>query len=217
MDATRRRVTLTFDNGPTPGVTDDVLDVLRDHELAAVFFVIGNRFETPGGRRLVHRAHDEGHRIGNHTWSHSVPLGRLDDVRQVDDEIDRTQAALGDLADNDKLFRPYGSGGVIDRNLIGLHGRQRLLDDSFTCSLWNCLPRDWLDPEGWVETAIADIEHRPWSVVVLHDVATGAMARLAEFLEHLERTEVEFTDELPDDCTPIRRGEPTTSFAMLPV
>src|SRR5262249_22980584 len=132
-------------------------------------------------------------------------------------EIDRTQIALGELVDADKLFRPYGAGGVIDRNLVGMHGQQRLLEGGFTCSLWNCLPRDWLDPHGWVDTAIDSIGQQPRSVVVLHDVASGAMDRLDVFLDRLEDVGADVTDSLPDDCTPIRRGEPTASFAMLPV
>ena len=216
-DIDRRRLTLTFDNGPSPAVTDHVLDVLGAHRALAIFFVIGTKFDTIEGRALTDRARQEGHLIGNHTWSHSTPLGALDSIEAVDAEIDRAQAALGDLVEPQRLFRPYGSGGVIDDRLIGRHGRQRLLDGGFTCSLWNCLPRDWLDPDGWVETALATVRRQPWSVVVLHDVPTGAMAHLDRFLEHARAGGVELSQDLPDVCTPIRLGVPTASFAMLPV
>ena len=72
---TARRVTLTFDNGPTPGVTDQVLDVLADRAAPAYFFVVGSRLRQPGGRDLVRRAVAEGHRIGHHTTTHTVLLG----------------------------------------------------------------------------------------------------------------------------------------------
>ena len=64
------RITLTFDNGPTPGVTDDVLEVLAQHDVPATFFVVGDRLRQPTGRALAERAKSEGHRIGNHTLTH---------------------------------------------------------------------------------------------------------------------------------------------------
>ena len=67
------RITLTFDNGPTPGVTDDVLDVLAGRDVPATFFVVGNRLREPAGRALAERAKAEGHRIGNHAHPHHPP------------------------------------------------------------------------------------------------------------------------------------------------
>lgn len=215
----RRRASLTFDNGPTPGVTELVLDELAARGLRATFFVIGTKIATDQGYALAERAHSEGHRIGNHTLSHSVPLGALVDPRDVDREIDGAQSLLGRLADPARLFRPYGSGGVIDRWLLGRHGRQRLLDDRFTCCLWDCVPRDWLDPNGWVDTCremMASLT-LTWPVIVLHDLPTGAMAHLPRLLDELEAADVEIRQDLPDSCTPIRCGVPTESFDLLEV
>jgi peptidoglycan-N-acetylglucosamine deacetylase len=72
-------LTLTFDNGPDPETTPFVLDVLARRSLRTTFFVVGHKLSTLEGRRLARRAHEEGHWIGNHTWSHSVPLGLLED------------------------------------------------------------------------------------------------------------------------------------------
>src|SRR6185295_9075586 len=69
-------VTLTFDNGPEPDVTPRVLDILKAHDIRTTFFVIGEKLADPARRRLAVRAHDEGHWIGNHTFTHTVPLGR---------------------------------------------------------------------------------------------------------------------------------------------
>ncbi|XSC45191.1 polysaccharide deacetylase family protein [Bradyrhizobium sp. RDT10] len=60
-------LTLTFDNGPEPGVTPRVLDILREHGIKTTFFVIGEKLGDPERYRLAARAHDEGHWIGNHT------------------------------------------------------------------------------------------------------------------------------------------------------
>ncbi len=72
-------LTLSFDNGPEPDVTPDVLDVLRRRGIRSTFFVIGEKLADPARRRLAAQAHDEGHWIGNHTYTHSIPLGRQDD------------------------------------------------------------------------------------------------------------------------------------------
>ena len=73
-------ITLTFDNGPEPGVTPRVLDILRERGIKTTFFVIGEKLADPERRRLAARAHDEGHWIGNHTFTHSVPLGQQRDA-----------------------------------------------------------------------------------------------------------------------------------------
>jgi peptidoglycan/xylan/chitin deacetylase (PgdA/CDA1 family) len=211
------RVTLTFDNGPTPGVTEGVLDHLGERDLRATFFVIGSKIADERSRVLAERAHRAGHWIGNHTFSHATPLGELRTTDDVDREIDETQALIGALAHPDLLFRPYGAGGVIDRRIIGRHGRQRLLDGGFTCCLWNCVPGDWVDPDGWVDTCLAMIAEVDWAIVVLHDLATGAMDHLPGFLDELVRRDVDVVQDFPDACTPIRRGAPTEWYSSLPV
>jgi len=211
------RVTLTFDNGPTAGVTEHVLDELAAWDVHATFFVIGSKLLTAAGHALVERAHQKGHWIGNHTLTHTTPLGAFTDPADLDREIDATQSLLGALAHPDRLFRPYGSGGVIDRRLLGVHGRQRMLDDGFTCCLWDCLPRDWLEPDAWVDTCLAMIESMAWPVVVLHDLPTGAMDHLPRFLDALVAADIEIVQDFPDTCVPIRRGAPTESYALLEV
>ena len=91
-------LTLTFDNGPEPGVTPRVLDILRERGIKTTFFVIGEKLGDPERRRLAARAHGEGHWIGNHTFTHTVPLGQQHDPETAQNEIGRTQAAIGDLA-----------------------------------------------------------------------------------------------------------------------
>ena len=87
-------LTLTFDNGPEPDVTPRVLDTLRERGIKTTFFVIGEKLGDPECRRLAARAHDEGHWIGNHTFTHSVPLGQQRDRDAAQHEIGRTQAAI---------------------------------------------------------------------------------------------------------------------------
>jgi peptidoglycan/xylan/chitin deacetylase (PgdA/CDA1 family) len=208
------RVSLTFDNGPTPGVTEHVLEVLDRRNLRATFFVIGSNLRAPGGRALAEAAAAAGHWIGNHTLDHEASLGSIADPGEVRRQIDEAQALLGGLAHPDRLFRPSGV-GVIGPEMLGPVGIAHLRRGGFTCVLWNVLPGDWLDPDGWVDGGVAEVAARDWSVVVLHDVPAAALPGLAEFLDRIEAMGAEVTQELPDSCVPIRRGEPTSSFPLL--
>ena len=201
------RCTLSFDNGPHPDVTPTVLDVLRAHAAPALFFVCGRNLERPGGLALVRRARDAGHRIGNHTYSHSVEFGKSDDPSAPETEIGRTQALLGELGEPERLFRPAGGGGVLGPNLLSDAAVRYLRDGAYTCVLWNSVPRDWEDPTGWVDRALEAVRARDWTLVVLHDLPTGAMAALPSFLERLKEEKVELTADLPPDCVPILRGK----------
>jgi peptidoglycan/xylan/chitin deacetylase (PgdA/CDA1 family) len=87
-------LTLTFDNGPEPETTRFILDVLARRSIPTTFFVVGNKLSTSEGRELARRAHEEGHWIGNHTWSHSVPLGLLKDPSAIGAEIQKLRTRL---------------------------------------------------------------------------------------------------------------------------
>jgi peptidoglycan/xylan/chitin deacetylase (PgdA/CDA1 family) len=192
-------VSLTFDNGPDPDVTPRVLDILAERALPATFFVVGSRLARH--RELAERAHAEGHWIGNHTYTHSAPLG-AQDAETAREEIERTQALLGDLAHPDRLFRPMGGGGRLDRRLFSRAALETLTAGGYSVVLWDRLPRDWEDPDGWVERAL----ELPGRVLVLHDLPTGAMDALERFLDRAADAGIEFTQAL-DACMPIRRGE----------
>ena len=89
-------VTLTFDNGPEPAVTPRVLEVLGRFGILSTFFVLGSKLADPERRDLAKRAHAEGHWIGNHTRTHSLPLGLVTDRKTVLDEIMDTEGLLGE-------------------------------------------------------------------------------------------------------------------------
>jgi peptidoglycan/xylan/chitin deacetylase (PgdA/CDA1 family) len=202
-----RRMTLSFDNGPEPSVTPGVLDVLAAHAAPATFFVIGEKLTDPDRRRLAERAHAEGHRIGNHTWTHTVPLGwAADPAAAAALEIGRTQAELGDLAAPERYFRPTG-GGVKDQRLLSPAAVDLLVAGDYTLTLWSLEPRDWENPTTWPELALAQAARYDHSVLLAHDLPTGAMDRLDEFLHRAAAAGFEFVADFPVADTPIRRGE----------
>lgn len=209
------RVTLTFDNGPVAPVTARVLDILRERTVSATFFVVGEQLQRPGALEVARRAASEGHWIGNHTLSHSVPLGELRSAAKVVREIDEAQALIGGLSHPDRLFRPFGGGGVIDGRLLGAAAAAHLQAGGYTCVLWNCVPHDWDDPANWVENCLREVVTRPWSLVVVHDLPTGAMDRLPDLLDGLAVLGVELVQDFPEDCVPLRRGQPTAALRQL--
>ena len=201
-----RKVTLSFDNGPEPGVTANVLTVLAKHSVRASFFVMGRKVITAAGREIAIRARAEGHWIGNHTFSHSRPLGELDRATALS-EFERAEQALAWLDQEPRLFRPYGRAGSLGRHLLHPAIVDRLIARRYTCVLWNAVPRDWKDPDGWVDRAIVQIRSQDWSLVVLHDLTTGAMGHLDTFVHILRDSNVSIVQEYPPDCVPILDGE----------
>lgn len=207
-------VTLTFDNGPTPGITEPVLDLLAQHDVPATFFAIGRKLATPAGQALGLRIVSDGHRLGGHTWSHSIQFGAAADA-VVTDELNNTRAAVEQAGGDGLLFRPYGAGGVIDDRLMSSFGASSLRSSGYTCVLWNVVPGDWKDQAGWVDVALADIDRLAWSVVVLHDLVDAALPRLDQFLTAVANRNPTWSQEFPDECTPIRSGAATSSFDTL--
>lgn len=208
-----RDVTLTFDNGPEPEVTPGVLDTLARKAVPATFFVVGHKLSDPRSRALAERAVSEGHWIGNHTYTHDTPLGEMDGPGVPEAEIGRTQALIGDLVHPEKLFRPFGGGGIIGPHLLSPAALDYLAHGGFTCVLWNVIPRDWEAPETWPERALELMRPLPWSLVVVHDLPTGAMRHLGRFIDMVRAEGGRFRQDFPPDCLPLRSGREALPMA----
>lgn len=200
------KLTLTFDNGPEPEVTPLVLDVLRRQGIKSTFFVLGNKLALPGRRTLSERCKAEGHWIGNHTYTHGVSLGERTEADASETEIGRTEELIGDLAHAEKFFRPNGGGGKLGPHLLSPRARDYLSQRQYSVVLWNSIPGDWKDPEGWVARGLAQIQAQPWSLMVLHDLPTGAMNHLESFIEQARALGAQFAQEFPPECVPLQHG-----------
>ncbi len=200
------RVTLTFDNGPTPEVTPHVLDCLADHSVKSTFFVVGAKAASTRGSAIIQRASREGHWIGNHTFTHTTPLGELDRSAALA-EFEQAEAVLSCLEQPKRLFRPYGRAGRLGQHLLHPVIIEKLQSGPYWCVLWNCLPGDWRDPDGWVSRALDGCRSRSWTLLVLHDLSTGAMAHLDRFIRALRAEGFELTQDYPPECVPIADGK----------
>jgi peptidoglycan/xylan/chitin deacetylase (PgdA/CDA1 family) len=199
-------VTLSFDNGPHPEVTPVVLDVLARRAIRASFFVLGANLDALGGMRLAERAAADGHLIGNHSWSHKIPLGEDERPDAVEREIAATERKLGALAGARRLFRPFGRGGKIGPHLLSPAARDYLVGNCYTLVLWNSVPGDWIDQDAWMARALADCAALPHALVVLHDYLPRAAAHLDGFIGALLDAGHDIVQEFPTECVPIERG-----------
>jgi peptidoglycan/xylan/chitin deacetylase (PgdA/CDA1 family) len=101
--AAGRRVALTFDDGPASPFTEQILDILRQRQVTATFFVCGQNVER--FPEILRRIQAEGHEIGNHAYSH--PFFYFRSRAFMAAEIDRTQQAIeGVTGRRPTLFRP---------------------------------------------------------------------------------------------------------------
>ena len=116
---------LTFDDGPDPGITEFVLDVLAKHNVKATFFCCGNRAQYHP--QLVKRIQSEGHVLANHTYSHVNGL-------KVDSSLYYADIARVDVVLNSPLFRPPW-GGVSVFQYFHLRKKYRVI-------LWDVVSND---------------------------------------------------------------------------
>ena len=187
-------------------MTDQVLDILAERSLHAIFFVVANRVEgDAAARALLTRMVGDCHRVGNHSLTHGQPLGELREQETIA-EIATAQNILREFTGESFLFRPWGTEGQLDRRCLNRTAVDYLVSGEHTCVLWNSVPRDWADPVGWVDRALSDVRAREHTVVVIHDLPSGAMDELPRFLDELDRNGVALTAELPTECVPIVDG-----------
>lgn len=114
-------VYLTFDDGPTPKVTDAILDVLKSQDVKATFFIVGK--EIKGRETILRRIYEEGHGIGLHTYSHNFkiiyknPESFIMEMEKTENTINE---ALGTQLDFPVIRFPGGSAGRLNKNFYNL-------------------------------------------------------------------------------------------------
>lgn len=172
---------LTFDDGPNAEHTPRILDALAKEKVPAVFFVLGEQVQKPGGLELVRRAAAEGHLIGNHTFSHPrLTELSINDIRS---QILRTHELIAEFEPQPGLFRPpFGS----SNDTINATAREL----GYQTVLWNTSFEDWRpenQPTAWVEIAMKQIEARHLAICLGHDLLHTA-EHLPTLLQEIKRS-----------------------------
>lgn len=178
----KKLVALTFDDGPTIGITDQVLDVLQENEVVASFFLIGQQI-TDETRYLVKRAYDMGCSIENHSKTHqSMPKQSR---QEIVEEIQYTSDLIEEITgEKPEFFRPP----YIDYD----QKMYDLIDLGFICG-YGC--EDWV-PSVTVKERVDRVLHdaNPGFIVLLHDMSdnTNTVEAIKIIIPELKKQGYEF-------------------------
>lgn len=170
-------VALTFDDGPSV-YTDGLLDVLKAHEAHATFFVLGRSARVQ--QQTLARMAQEGHEIGNHSWSH-LNFRELGDD-QMREELDLTNALVQELTGTSPPhFRPpYGA---YDDRVVTIAGMPLIL--------WSLDPLDWRDRDADV-VAERMREASAGAIILAHDIHQSTVDAIPQVLEALTARGIRF-------------------------
>jgi len=177
-DEKSKVVVLTFDLGYENGYTERILDILRKHQVKAIFFVTGPWLkENP---QLAKRMVGEGHIIGNHTWSHpSLPTLDKDafaaDIKKLEDAIVETTGQSRSI----RYLRPP----------MGEYSEQTLKwtqELGYKTVFWSIALKDWM-PMGGPDKAVAGVTNNlhNGAIILLHGVSKDVTEGLDQILSQV--------------------------------
>ena len=206
--AADRKVYLTFDDGPSP-VTEQILDILKQYDVKATFFVVGRVDEASGNiyRRIV----DEGHTLAMHSYTHNYAQ-IYESLDSFQDDMHKLQNLLYEETGVwCKVFRfPGGSSNAASR--VDMDELTAYLDrEEITYYDWNVYGGDDISPDIMQSNVFANVEKYDNAIILLHDAAdkeetVAALPGIIEYIQGLDRTVM-----LPitDETIPVQHGGET--------
>ena len=184
----RQVLYLTFDDGPNPFSTPQLLDILKKHNIRALFFCNGKAAEKYPG--LMNQICSDSHAIGNHGYNH-LDGWKTDSATYINDVIMASYFTSGNM------FRPpFGRLSM---------EQKRSLSKTFKLILWDIMAYDF-DKDFGRDKSLRILENkmRPGSIIVLHDTASSsANAILEEFIIFAKNEGYQF-EIIDDSFNPIR-------------
>lgn len=175
-DTTQPVIALTFDDGPDPELTPPLLDLLGERGIKATFYVIGRNAQRHP--EIVRRAFDEGHEIGNHTWSHRFLTTQR--TRSIVEELVKTDDVVsGIIGESPATLRPpYGA---VTPSLAAWARHQF----GYETMLWSVDSKDY---EGADATEIVSRlvdQTTAGSIILCHDIVPATLEAMPEALDRL--------------------------------
>jgi len=190
-DKDKKELYLTFDNGYENGYTSKILDVLQEKKVPAIFFVTGHYVTDQPD--LIIRMANEGHLIGNHSWSHP-DMTRITDSK-IKEELERVDS---------QVFRLTGQVGIrYSRPPRGIFNEQVLAvskELGYTNVFWSIAYKDWEtdSQRGWKYAYDKVINQlHPGAVILLHTVSADNAEALARIIDEARNQGYEF-QSLPE-------------------
>ncbi len=197
-DSEHKRAYLTFDDGPSNTITPQILDILKEYDIKATFFVLGTNVENYP--ELIQREYNEGHYIANHGYTHqyakiyAAPENVLNEYNQTEEKI---RAALGKDDYKSGLFRfPGGSHGGTYADIK--HEAAEILEENNVAYLdWNALTSDAVpgtDRDQMVRDLKDTVAGNDCVVILMHDAANkqDTADLLPQIIEYLKEEGYEF-------------------------
>jgi peptidoglycan/xylan/chitin deacetylase (PgdA/CDA1 family) len=175
----KNRIALTFDDGPDPEVTPRILDILKDQEIPAAFFCIGEKASQHPS--IITRMAGEGHIIGNHSYSHGVVFDLKRRGSMVRDIAEAGETIWRICGSKPAWFRPpYGvtnpavayAAGKLGYTVIGWSVRSKDSTTSNPAKVMARIRRKWKDG----------------GIILLHDTHDNAVILLEEIIRHARET-----------------------------
>jgi peptidoglycan/xylan/chitin deacetylase (PgdA/CDA1 family)/uncharacterized caspase-like protein len=186
---------LTFDDGPHPRYTDQILEILKANNLRAVFFHVGRNVGTIGADDAIkltksaqasYRILEQGSALGNHSYTHPLLPKLAPD--KYSEEIDSTNKVLKYVLNTDPvLFRPpYGASNA------GI--QQVVVSDKMKSMIWNIDSMDWADPvpNSVAQRVLRQVEHEGRGIILFHDIHKRAVEVLPDLITTLEKNGYRF-------------------------
>ncbi|MGM9923531.1 MAG: polysaccharide deacetylase family protein [Bacillus sp. (in: firmicutes)] len=187
-------VAITFDDGPHPVFTPQILDLLAKYDAKATFFVAGNkvaRFPDVLKRELA-----EGHEIANHTYTH--PYDKHITEARLTAELEQTDALLERLTgQKPTLYRPVG--GLFNDTIINAAVKNKKLVVLWS---WHQDPRDWKSPPASRIASIITKGVQPGNIILLHDWNGTEETKVSQTVIALE-TILDFLDKNGYKCVTV--------------
>ncbi len=178
-EANTKKVALTFDDGPNPDYTPELLDGLKERKVKATFFLLGEEVETYP--EIVKRMYEEGHLIGNHTYDH-VNLGHLCEGAACD-QVKKTNEIIEEVTGYypEYVRPPFGEWKEnIDKDMTMIK------------VLWNVDPLDWAtnNSDAVVQRVIKKCEDH--DIILMHDASASSVKAALEIIDVLQKAGYEF-------------------------
>lgn len=172
-------IAITFDDGPNEITTPKILDILKNRNVQATFFMLGENANK--NEKIVKRIFKSGHEIGNHSFSHRQ-LTLLSD-EEIKDEIDKTDQVISKIiGQKPKYIRPpYGS----TNSKVAELGRRPFIE-------WSVDSRDWESKNK--DSIIEEIKSQiyPGSILLFHDIQPATVEALPEVINFLYEQHYQF-------------------------
>lgn len=169
-------IAMTFDDGPHPINTPRLLDMLRERNISATFYVVGKN--TRAYPHLIRRMIAEGHEVGNHTWNHPN-LTKMSESAVIKELEDTQNAIVSASGVPPRTMRPpYGALTTSQRQMI----KSRF---GYPTILWDVDPNDWKRPGSSVVANRIISNTRGGSIVLAHDIHKGTIDAMPSALDGL--------------------------------